>query len=269
VASVLEAERPAAVVCTQVVPALAAAEFRRRSGASFSLVAVLTDHHPHGFWAEADADRFMAPSPYAEEVLLRLGVDARRIRVTGIPVDSVFSSEEAAGPGRNGGPVPRVLVMGGGHGLLPVEDVLRSLDAVARPLEITVIAGRNDRLYRRLERLSEGLRKPFSLKGYVADVHRHLRRSDVLVTKAGGLSTAEAMACGVPLVILDALPGQERRNARILGLEPSVRVAAGPAEAARCVESVLFGPERRPASGRAGGVPAARRIAAEILELVR
>jgi processive 1,2-diacylglycerol beta-glucosyltransferase len=267
-APVLEAERPAAVVCTQAVPALAAADYRRRAGKKFPLVAVLTDQHPHGFWAEARADRFMVPSPYAGDVLRRLGVDAGRIRVTGIPVDPAFSPPDGAGAAGNGGPA-RVLVMGGGHGLLPVEGVLRSLDAVDRPLEITVIAGRNDRLHGRLKRLAGGLRKPLTLKGYVPDVHRHLRRSDVLVTKAGGLSTAEALACGVPVVVVDTLPGQERRNARILAREPRVRVAAGPAEAARCVEDLLAGREPGPRPNGTEAGSAARRIAAEIAELVR
>src|SRR5207248_604431 len=84
---------------------------------------------------------------------------------------------------------------------------LVQMDLDARVL---VICGRNEQLLQRVERLSS--RMPLQAVGFVDNVAERMRSADVLVTKAGGLTLAEAFCCGVPTVVQDVLPGQETGN---------------------------------------------------------
>jgi processive 1,2-diacylglycerol beta-glucosyltransferase len=73
----------------------------------------------------------------------------------------------------------------------------------------------------------------------VDNVYDYMHAADVLVTKPGGLSSAEALVAGVPLILSKPLPGQEERNARVL-IDAGAAVAAEkPSELAGAVEMVL------------------------------
>src|SRR5437870_2207918 len=98
----------------------------------------------------------------------------------------------------------------GSLGRLP--DVARALDAVERPLQGLLVCGHDRYLKRKLERLTDGTR--VRTLGYTDDVRRLMVAADLLVTKAGGLTLAEAMAAELPVLAYGSLPGQERRNER-------------------------------------------------------
>src|SRR5207245_11535995 len=94
-----------------------------------------------------------------------------------------------------------------------LHDFARALAAVRRPLQGLVVAGHDPRLKATLSRLTEGT--TIRTLGYVGDVRRLMAAADVLVTKAGGMTLAEAMAAEAPLLLYGSLPGQERRNERV------------------------------------------------------
>src|SRR5207249_2673754 len=112
-----------------------------------------------------------------------------------------------------GARVPVVLAMAGSRGSFGrLPDVGRALDALERPLHGLLVAGHDTSLRRKLERLTDGSR--VRTLGYVEDVRRLMAAADLLVTKAGGLTLAEAMVAEVPILAYGSLPGQERRNER-------------------------------------------------------
>jgi processive 1,2-diacylglycerol beta-glucosyltransferase len=107
------------------------------------------------------------------------------------------------------------------------------------PLQVVAVTGRDARVRRRLERLQA--RPPVSLRvlGWVEDVAALMRTASVLATKPGGLTTAEAALCALPLVMFDAIPGPERRNAaRFAGAGAGI-TTKGAKETASAVLSLL------------------------------
>lgn len=227
---------PDAVVCTQALPAMLASDYKAAGARTLPVVAVLTDHHPHAYWHEPGITRFIVPSGYSSGVLVSRGVPVSKILEIGIPVDPAFAPAHFQ-PGAQ----PQVLLMGGGSGILPFEKLAGCLDLLKPDFRITAITGRNRRALEALSRMAPCMGKPLAVFPYVTNVHEHLARSRVLITKGGGLSTAEALACGVPAVILPALKGQERFNAERLAGEPGVWLAGSCEEAAKIAGEILEG----------------------------
>jgi processive 1,2-diacylglycerol beta-glucosyltransferase len=155
--------------------------------------------------------------------LVSRGIPSEAIRVTGIPIDPRFGQSIAIEPLRqnlsvNSG-LPVVLVMGGGLGMGPVARIVRALKRIRKPMHVVILTGKNEKLRERLqqdiERLPD-LPAHVQVLGYVENVFDYMRAADLLVTKPGGLSSAEALACGLPMVIVHPLPGQEMRNSKYL-----------------------------------------------------
>ena len=84
------------------------------------------------------------------------------------------------------------------------------------PLQIVVITGRNEKLYLAFLDEVKTSPKPTKVVYFTDEVENYMHASDLLVTKPGGLTVSEALACGVPLAVFDAIPGQEEENADFL-----------------------------------------------------
>jgi len=211
---------PAAVVCTQAFPCALAAQCRGRAPLRFSLVAVPTDYRVHAYWIYPEVDLYLLPSPESVDMLAARGIDRERLKETGIPVRPGF--------GRPLDPVrmklkyglapdlPAVLLMGGGEGTVSLERLIPALDSVGEDFQLAALAGRNRRQYNRLQRLRGRLRHPLTVLGFTDLVEELMAAVEVVVTKPGGLTSAEALAKRLPLVLVDPLPGQEELNARFL-----------------------------------------------------
>jgi processive 1,2-diacylglycerol beta-glucosyltransferase len=212
---------PAAVVCTQAFPCALAAQCRFRSPAGFTLVAVPTDFRVHAYWIYPEVDLYLLPSRESVEKLSARGVDPERIRETGIPVRPGFS--RTLDPDRMkrkyGLPpeLPAVLLMGGGEGTVPLERLVLALDTSEEKFQVAALAGRNRKQYLRLQGLRSRLGRPLTVFGFTDLVEELMAAVEVIVTKPGGLTTAEALVKRLPLVLIDPLPGQEDLNARFLG----------------------------------------------------
>ena len=84
------------------------------------------------------------------------------------------------------------------------------------PFQIIIITGRNKRLYRTFRKLIPRSPKITKLVFFTDRVADYMHASDLLVTKPGGLTVSEALACSIPLAVFDAIPGQEEDNANFL-----------------------------------------------------
>lgn len=229
-------ERPDAVVCTHAFPCGAMAEYKNLFADSPPVVAVVTDFGIHGFWIHQNIDRYVVATDAMRSALMARGVASRAIAVSGIPVRVEFGratqSRESLRERLNL-PANRsvVLLMGGGLGLAPVERMLHALRPIRVPLAAVAVAGRNVRIGPRLSSTAERVEYPVRSLGFVENVYDYMHAADVLVTKPGGLTTAEALVAQVPIVLCKPLPGQEERNARVL-------VEAGAAVRTRSIDEL-------------------------------
>lgn len=190
------------------------------------LVVAVTDQHPHGVWLTPGAELTMVASDEARAVAIERGVGAERLGVAGIPINPRFASAPNQREARQGLLMPldrpMILISGGGLGLGTMGEVARAILASSVRAHVVVVCGRNEALMRELGELVELARTrregavSMQVLGYTTQMPELMSAADVLIGKPGGLTTAEACAVGLPMVLVDPIPGQEERNAERL-----------------------------------------------------
>ena len=266
-----------AVVHTHfLAPELIAA--RRRSGRSIPpQLTVVTDYDAHRIWANEPCESYCVAGPMAAASLRVHGVPAAAISLTGMPVDPSFAVPVDRVAARRAfglsGGYPVVVQSAGGRGVGPLEEVHRALLASTVPSELIIVCGRNEAARRRLAGMRPPPRHRVTVLGFTGRMRELLAAADLLVTKPGGLTVGEALACGLPMALVGAIPGQEERNADYL-LENGAAVKANtPAGLTGKVEELLSNTARmaemRVRSGLLGRPRAAFDVARLALELAR
>ena len=212
----MDAFQPDAIVCTQAHPFAVLSAYARRKGEPIPIWGVVTDFLPHRFWHVPAGEhvRYVVPTETAVQRLMLLGVPSERIHVLGIPIQAdVLAARNRTVTRENG---RRVLVMGGSRGLGARFATILQLDRAAADFTIDVVTGTNRKLRRQLVAARERFRHPIRIRGYAKDAMAIMRRASLLVGKPGGLTSAEAMASGTPMLVVRPLPGQERGNTEML-----------------------------------------------------
>ena len=149
---------------------------------------------------------------------LAFGIEPERVHATGIPIHTDFfvkhdkkQLREQLGLDPD---LPVILLMGGGLGMGPLDTLLEILGSCS--YQLICVAGANAALQEKLEKLAQGISCRVKIYGFVDNIHQLMAASDLMVGKAGGLACAEAMALGLPMFIVDPLPGQEERNTEFM-----------------------------------------------------
>jgi 1,2-diacylglycerol 3-beta-galactosyltransferase len=169
----------------------------------------------HALWFDKRADRIFLPAEAARESALKSGMDPERLDVVGFPVLARFCGQEgdqASVRRKLGWPVdkPIALVVGGGEGMGPVAKIAQAIDESGLDLVQVIVAGRNRRLKAKLEAVT--WENPTFIHGFTHEMPDFLRAADVLLTKAGGATVAEALNSHVPMIIYSRVAGQEDGN---------------------------------------------------------
>lgn len=216
---------PDLIISTYSLAARVVAEYLRRRGLSIPHVICITDVSTHNIWLNPGVDLFLVAAPETRDSLLDCGVDAARIAVSGIPVRGCFQPPAESRPGNS----RQLLVMGGGLGLLPADAALFAALDELDGLHTTVICGQNKALCRRLR----GQYRQIEVIGFTDRVHEYMRRADIMLSKAGGVTMFETIASELPVVIFPPFLEQEIANADFLSshgmgiiLPPSAEAAA-------------------------------------------
>lgn len=211
---------PDVIVATQMHPAAILSRARKRGIRELApLVAVLTDYGVHDIWIQPGTDCYcVATSEMAQSLRARCAID-QSIHVTGIPLMSGFRrlpSQQQARKEQNLDSVrPTILVTSGGLGL-GLHQVAEMLICHESNWQVLVAAGSNVAALESLRPLARKTKERLRLFGWTDRMEVLMRASDVIVGKPGGLTTAEALACGRPLVATHSLGGQEGFNVRFL-----------------------------------------------------
>ena len=174
----------------------------------------------HTAWACPEVDAVVVPSPGGFDRCRRAGIPASRCHDLGLAVDRRFTElpddpegiaalRERLGV-RTDGFV--VLVCGGADGSGSIVRHARAIAAATLDVDVVVICGRNERARSALDGLRTTTGRAVTVLGYVDNMAEWMRASDVVVSKAGPGTIAEALCCGLPLLLVWYLPGQERGN---------------------------------------------------------
>lgn len=208
------------IVNTHFLPAELIASLRRQGKLVTPQLTATTDFETHRLWVNQPCDHYFTATEEGALNLQYWGVPANDITVTGIPIDPVFSEEKdrAACLARQGltGDRPILVQLAGGFGVGPVEKLFTGLMELEMPVEIVVVAGRNEDLKKRLETLPTPDRHRVHVLGFTTQIDELMAVADLVVTKPGGLTTSETLARGAAMAVVNPIPGQESRNSDFL-----------------------------------------------------
>ncbi len=200
----------------------------------------------HALWYNAEVDTYVVATAKARSKALEMGLPASRVSVLGLPVAERFcrpGADPMEARQRLGWPMdrPMVLAVGGSEGMGPMFDTARAIARQPGEFGLAVVAGRNQRLKKRLEATTWEV--PTFIYGFVTDMPELMQAASLLVTKAGPGTITEALNAGLPMVLYSRLPGQEEGNVDYV-IEKGVGVwAPGPEPTAAAVARWLRRPE--------------------------
>jgi processive 1,2-diacylglycerol beta-glucosyltransferase len=265
----LEDYAPDWAVSTHFLPAQIIGWLRSKGRLATRQAIVVTDLDVQGMWLTRHVDRYFVALEETRAHLERLGVPSNAISVSGIPIDPVFAEPKDARAMRvKHGLAPgstTILVSAGGFGVGPVEALIHTLLELQHPAQLVVICGRSEELKGRLDALA-AVRPPATsptlhVVGYTTEMDEYMAAADLLVGKPGGLTSSEALARGLALVIVHPIPGQEERNADHL-LETGVAIRCNNLPALAWKIDRLLADAARLAAMRANARRLARPLAA-------
>jgi len=258
-ARVIEREHPDVVI--SVLPAVndLLAHACRRVGAHLEVV--LTDWHSvHPYWVARGVEHYTTPTLSARDDCVANGAAPEAIDVVGIPVRREFARTESD---PNATDRFTILAMMGAEGSPRAVRNIAALANANLDARITVVCGRSEKLRGYIERL------PVQTLGFVDNVAELMRSADVLVTKAGGVTLAEAFCSHVPVVIHDVVPGQEAGNLEYVLGQNAVAYAPSPARLVEVVWNLRTNSQHREELAECGArlarPVAAQQIAANVL----
>lgn len=179
-------------------------------------VSVVTDLvSTHHFWYDRGVERCLVPTKPALERGLRSGLKPEQLRITGLPVHPQFAQQlkdkavarQELGWDAN---LPTILMVGGGEGMGPLYKTARAINDQRLKCQLVVIAGRNQALKEKLE--ESDWNQPTHIYPFVTNMPVMMAAADILVSKAGPATISEACIAGLPVILYDAIPGQETGN---------------------------------------------------------
>lgn len=187
------------------------------------LITLLTDYGPHNFWICKNIDAYITASEQMTEDMVQRGIDRNIVYPIGIPVSTNFLKHydkkevlNSMGFDEN---CFTILIMSGSFGIDYVIKIFKLLITINRKLQIIIITGNNEYLYKKFKRIISCYSKDsikFHLLGFTKEVSKYMSVCDVIVTKPGGLTVTEAIFSNLPIVFFDAVHGQEEANANFI-----------------------------------------------------
>ncbi|MFH1411735.1 MAG: glycosyltransferase [Candidatus Omnitrophota bacterium] len=237
--------KPDAVIVTHfLVPSIAG--ILRKKGLNGRIFTLMTDYGPHSFWLSDAVDRFFVGSSFAAAELVKRGVAREKIETTGISTSEVFHQtfdirvlREKYGIDRG---KKTIFLMSGGFGVGPISKMLLALNACRTKFQVIVVCGHNKAAFENVVSIKEKLKYDIIPFGFTDKVAELMAVSDLMVTKAGGISVTEALNTRLPMILFGSIPGQEKWNERFLLDNNAAKAAGSVKDIARIADEIFESP---------------------------
>lgn len=244
----LKSFAPNLVIVTEIGAAEIAALGKREGWFNAPILAVQTDFHTEPPWVQREIDIYCVASEEAKAQLIGWGISPNRVLLSGIPIDPAFSlpfdkPELLRALGLDARR-PVVLVMGGGMGPMPLDQIIQSLELCGLPLQVLAVAGHNEPMRARLESMRGKIALDLHVFGWTDTIPELMAAADLLITKPGGVTVAEALSAGVPMILTHPIPGPEERHVRYLEQNGVAVQAHSLAEISQLTGELLADPEK-------------------------
>ncbi|GAB3455397.1 glycosyltransferase [Massilia terrae] len=208
---------PELIICTHFLPAEILSQQIGAGELSCPVWVQVTDYDLHRMWVHPHIDGYFATNSEVAFRMREQGIAPGTIHVTGMPIMPAFSRKpERAGCARELGLDPGVttfLLMGGGAGIGGLSATARRVLDLPGKFQLIALAGKNEAELAKLQALAAAHPGKLAPQGYTNKVERLMACADLVITKPGGVTTAECLAMGLPMIVMSPIPGQEDRNA--------------------------------------------------------
>lgn len=213
--------KPDLILSTFPTPAGVIAMLKKQGLCHIPTATVITDHAIHSQWIHENTDHYFVGSEHVRRGLTTRGIPNDRISVTGIPISAKFMEKKNRDDirARLGleSDQPTLLIMAGSYGVMTdIEGICDELFHTKNRMQIIVVSGRNEKLRLQLEAQAQEATNPVWVFGFTKEVDQLMAVSDLMVTKAGGLTISEALAMELPMLLYRPIPGQEVQNTSFL-----------------------------------------------------
>ena len=267
---VIEREKPDAVLYTHVFCGQILEALRRRGQLTVPAVGVLTDFTVHPRWERFPSlGALIAPHEDIAKIALSRGYAADRLYSLGIPIHPKYKTRRSKEEAKRllGFPSDEriVLLMGGSMAYGATAKYVKEADKASLPFRILSVSGRNKKKFKKIANLKT--RHPLTAIGFSDQVELLMDAADLLVTKPGGLSSAEALSRGLPMILTEPIPGHEVRNGEFLAAHGAALPLSHPRDLGAMIDRLLENAEELERLSRSAEAIGCPRAAEEIVAL--
>ena len=222
-----EEKKPDIIISTHPFAGQMIGYLKKKALIDIPLSTVMTDFAPHEQWliGHEYTDCFFVAHRGMKESLIEKGIDKEKVFDTGIPLSNRFlmhfDRKKLLEEFNLDKDKRTILFFGGGEfglGKSKTLKILKAFISYGKNIQIVAIAGRNEKLKEKFEEIikEENAENFVQVLGFSNKVPELMSISNLVVTKPGGLTVTESLASGLPIVVINPIPGQEEQNAEFL-----------------------------------------------------
>jgi processive 1,2-diacylglycerol beta-glucosyltransferase len=216
-------QSPKIVISTHFFANQVVSRLKKSSRFNCKLICTITDFTVHSFWLAKGVDLFTVATQESKDFLLSRGIPQDKIIISGIPVKQEFLQQydrpELCKRFNLKPEIFTALIVTGEIAIGPIEEIIQVLKDEA---QLIVVCGKNKKLF---NKLNEQRRDSLKIFGLVDNMHELMSLSDIIITKAGGLTISESLTKRLPMIFFNLIPGQENLNAELMQSEKAGIIA--------------------------------------------
>ena len=223
----LREKQPDLIISTHPFSSQMCSYLKRKRKITAKIATIMTDFAPHDQWLVGSdfTDYFFVANDKMKDYLISRNIDKSKVFVTGIPLSNRFlqkyDRKEILAQYNLEDEKKNILFFGGGEfglGKSRTFDILDRLIKASSDMQIIVISGKNEKMKIKFDEIvaKNNVSNRVKVLSFTNQVPELMSISDLVVTKPGGMTTTESLASGLPMVIINPIPGQEEENAEFL-----------------------------------------------------
>lgn len=223
----LREKKPNLIISTHPFGSQMCSYLKRKGKITSKIATILTDFAPHDQWLVGSdyTDYFFVAHNKMKEYLISKNIPENKIFATGIPISNKFletfnTSKILSSLGLKENLKTVLFFAGGKFGLGKSRtlEIFNTLVNDFNNIQVIAISGKNKKMYEEFNQIVKIANKTDFIKvfEFVNNVPELMSASDVVITKPGGLTTTESLVSGLPMIIINPIPGQEEENAQFL-----------------------------------------------------
>lgn len=191
-------------LCSQLI-----SRYKEKYELSLPLITCITDISSHQEWIHPNTDYYLVADKIVSQSLINKGITSDKIKVIGIPVKKEFKNQSMDCQSINLTNKKRILIMGGGLGLLPKQSSFYERLNQLNNFRVTIITGNNEKLFN----LIHGKYQNIEVIQYTNQVYQYMLQSDIIISKPGGITVFESIYTETPMLVIEPFLKQEIKNA--------------------------------------------------------